>query len=140
MIVNLTPHPIHIYPPDTPDRTMLGGREPLLTIDPSTEHKPARIGEIPLGTVDYLIADETGPTLPPVPVEYVEYTAHGGLVHPLPEQDDHDPHQTWYIVPLIVALSQTYINDTRSDLLVPYREVRNLDGTVIGCRLLARPV
>jgi hypothetical protein len=28
----------------------------------------------------------------------------------------------------------------RDDLLVPYREVRNSDGTVIGCRELAQPV
>jgi hypothetical protein len=130
-LVNLTPHPIRIYSPDLPDRIDPADHEPVQVIEPSTDHKPARIGEVSLGTQNLGIG---------VPVEYVEYTSHGGLVNPLPAEDEHDPHRTWYIVPLIVALSQGYINDTRSDLLVPYREVRNLDGTVIGCRLLARPV
>jgi hypothetical protein len=127
VLVNLTPHPIRIYPADCPDRIEPGTVEPLGSIPVSPDYPTARIGEIPLGTQ----------VIDGFPVEY---TSHGGLVHPLPEQDEHDPHQTWYIVPLIVALSQGYINDTRSDLLVPYREVRNLDDTVIGCRQLARPV
>jgi hypothetical protein len=29
MIVNLTPHPLHIYPPDTPDRIAAGSVTPL---------------------------------------------------------------------------------------------------------------
>lgn len=140
MIINLTPHPINIYPADTPDRVDPATVEPLLTIGPCLDYPTARIGEIPLGTT-YIDADATVPSLSPqVPVEYVEYTSHGGLVHPLPPGDDHEPHRTWFVVGLVVALSQTYINHTRSDLLVPYREVRNLAGTVIGCRQLARPV
>src|SRR6266498_3096071 len=110
MLINLTPHPIRIYAPECPDRVKADSVEPVMTVEPSADHKPARIGEISLGTQNLGIG---------VPVEYVEYTSHGGLVHPLPPEDEHDPHRTWYIVPLIVALSQGYINDTRSDLLVP---------------------
>ena len=44
---------------------------------------------------------------------------------------------TWYMVSLALALSQA---GYRPDLLVPYREVRNREGTIIGCRSLARPV
>lgn len=69
MIVNLTPHPLHIYPNDCPDR-----------IEP-------------------------------------------------------DPARTYYVVPLVVALAAR----GRSDLLVPYRDVRTLSGSVIGCRQLAQP-
>ncbi|WP_051854376.1 hypothetical protein [Streptomyces sp. NRRL S-1896] len=42
-----------------------------------------------------------------------------------------------YIVSLVVALA---LADRRSDLIVPYREVRNSSGTVIGCRSFAQPV
>jgi hypothetical protein len=38
-------------------------------------------------------------------------------------------------VPLVVALIVT----ERRDLLAPYSMVRNSDGTVVGCRVLARP-
>ncbi|MBQ1165292.1 hypothetical protein KBZ21_45710, partial [Streptomyces sp. A73] len=37
-----------------------------------------------------------------------------------------------YIVSLVVALG--LVPRGRDDLLVPYREVRNSSGTVIGCR------
>ncbi|MBQ1165347.1 hypothetical protein KBZ21_45985, partial [Streptomyces sp. A73] len=43
-----------------------------------------------------------------------------------------------YIVSLVVALGLGPRG--RDDLLVPYREVRNSSGTVIGCRSLAQPV
>lgn len=126
MIVNLTPHPIRIYGPDVPDRIDPADFTPRHVIEPSGT--PARIGEIPLGT-NLLrgCAD--------VPVEYVEYASHGGLVQALPEPSA----GTWYVVSLVVALQQTYVYN-RPDVLVPYREVRNLDGTIVGCRLLARPV
>lgn len=48
-----------------------------------------------------------------------------------PEEDG-----TVYIVSLAVALSEI----EREDLVVPYEQVRDNDGNVIGCRRLARPV
>ena len=46
------------------------------------------------------------------------------------------PPRTFYVVALVVALAAR----DRVDLLVPYRDVRTMAGTVIGCRQLARPV
>lgn len=43
--------------------------------------------------------------------------------------------ETYYIVSLVVALAVR-----RGDFLVPYEEVRNEEGTVIGCRKLAKVV
>jgi hypothetical protein len=40
-----------------------------------------------------------------------------------------------YIVSLPTALASP-----RGDFLVPYREVRDDDGRIIGCRMLAQPV
>ncbi|MEV5350405.1 hypothetical protein [Streptomyces achromogenes] len=61
--------------------------------------------------------------------ELVEY----GHAHDLPPARD----GLRYIVSLVVALALT---DRRGDLLVPYREVRDASGTVIGCRQFAQPV
>lgn len=126
MIVNLTPHPIRIYPPETPDRIDPAEHTATYVIEPTG--KPARIGQIDLGTSRLGGCGN-------IPIEYVEYTSHGGLVNPLPERSD----GTWYVVSLVVAMQQTYVYN-RPDLLVPYGEVRNLEGTMVGCRQLARPV
>ena len=120
MIVNLTPHPIRLYPVDAPDIIDIGEQGPYRIDEIPPDGKPARIAMIDLGTVPLRGCDAS--------VEYVEYGHVDGL--PEPESD------TWYIVSLPVALAATY----RADLLVPYREVRNGDGTVVGCRQLARPV
>ena len=125
-VVNLTPHPIRVYDVGVPDRIDPTEHEPIRVFDPDPDLPPARIGTIDLGTQDQGIG---------VPVEYVEYTPHGGLVSPLPERQE----GVWYIVSLVVAMQQTYVYG-RGDLLVPYLEVRNLEGTMIGCKLLARPV
>lgn len=125
MIHNATPHTVNIYAPQTPDVIVAGEIAPIYILPRSDDLKPARIGQIDLGT-HYIHG---------VPVEYVEFTAHGGLVHALPEHVD----GVFYVVSLVVAMQQTYVYN-RDDLLVPYREVRNTDGTVIGCRGLARPV
>lgn len=42
---------------------------------------------------------------------------------------------TRYIVSLPTALAQP-----RPDFLVPFREVRDEDGRIVGCRALARPL
>ena len=142
MLINLTPHMIRIYPPSCPDNIEVAEVAPLVCIYPTAPS--ARIGEISLGTVTH-VPTGTGPTIAPsgdsaegltVPVEYVEYAAHGGLVNPLPEHQE----GVWLIVSLVVAIQQVYVYGKRSDLLVPYREVRNMSGTVVGCRQLARPV
>lgn len=62
------------------------------------------------------------------PVALVAYGAEAELP---PEQEG-----VWYIVSLPTALAVM----KRRDLLVPYDEVRNEQGTMIGCRMLARPV
>ncbi|WP_428956238.1 hypothetical protein [Streptomyces sp. cg35] len=117
MILNLTPHPIRIYADDRPD----GVDEPdwglLRVINP--EPTPARLDMEP----------QTRVHRDGIPVERIEY----GHIEGLPDRQG----GLSYIVSLPVALA---ITPRRSDLLVPYREVRNSTGTVIGCRQLAQPV
>lgn len=117
MIVNLTPHPIRIYGDDRPD-----GIDDLtpglrLVIDP--EPKAARLGVVPIKS-----EFRDG-----VQVELVQY----GHAQGLPRRHA----GVSYVVSLPVALA---LAPRRTDLLVPYREVRNSAGTVIGCRQLAQPV
>lgn len=114
MILNLTPHPIRFYWNKREDG--IDDLEPHLKLVIEPEDTPARLATIELGT------QGDG-------VELVEY----GHANHLPPQRD----GVRYVVSLVVALALT---DRRSDLLVPYREVRNASGTVIGCRQLAQPV
>ena len=123
-LINLTPHPVRVFGNDVPDRFPAGKFDPLTVIEPSGT--VARIGEIDLGTQHLRNC--------PVPVEYVEYRHVNGL--PEPSRIVGGDHDIWYIVSLALALASTDCGD----LLVPYREIRDLDGSVIGCRLLARPV
>ncbi len=114
MILNLTPHPIRLYGNEREagiDDLELPLRRVL-----EPEPKPARLGMVELGT------QGDG-------VELVEYTH----AQDLPPRSD----GVRYVVSLVVALA---VARKRSDLLVPYREVRNASGTVIGCRQLAQPV
>lgn len=117
MILNLTPHPIRVYAPDRPDG--IDDIEPGLrqVIDP--EPAPARLSMLPLSS-EYRDG---------IPVELVEY----GHAEHIPSPAD----GVSYVVSLPVALA---LAPRRDDLLVPYREVRNASGTVIGCRQLAQPV
>lgn len=131
MIINLTPHPINVYAVDCPDRIDPDAIKPEFTVPASTA--PARLVENTLGTWFSDSFDQQAPaeSFVTVTVEGVEY----GYVTNLPEPDGQNPHQTWYLVPLVVALAARH----RSDLLVPYRDVRNLTGTIVGCRQLAQP-
>jgi hypothetical protein len=113
VILNLTPHPIRVYEWAREDG--LDDLAPQLRYVIEPEAKPARLAMIELGTCDG--------------AEMVEY----GHAHDLPPKRD----GVRYVVSLVVALA---LADRRSDLLVPYREVRNASGTVIGCRALAQPV
>lgn len=114
-IVNLTPHPIRICRPDTPDRVNDPEHWTLQVIQPSGI--VARLATIDLGTWE---------SIDGIPIEGVEY----GHAHDLPEPTA----GVRYVVSLALALGQ----QGREDLLVPYGEVRNGEGTVIGCRVLAR--
>lgn len=113
MILNLTPHPIRLYSNEREDG--IDDLEPhLREVIPPAE-TPARLATF-----------EASSGMWPVLVEF-------GHAQNLPPKRD----GVEYIVSLVVALA---LADRRSDLLVPYREVRNSSGTVIGCRSLAQPV
>lgn len=126
MLVNLTPHPIRIYGWDVPDRFNLGDHEPHTVLEPSGT--VARIGEIELGTQTLRGCDTS--------VEFVEFHHANGLP---PKYDNWDANTTWYVVSLALALSMVGEHG-RNDLLVPFREIRNPEGTTIGCRTLVLPV
>lgn len=113
MIVNLTPHPIRLYAHDREDGS--DDLEPYLREVIPPEPTPARLATF-----------EVSSGMWPVLVEF-------GHAQNLPPKRD----GVQYIVSLVVALA---LAERRSDLLVPYREVRNSTGTVIGCRSLAQPV
>ena len=115
MIYNLTPHPIRLYSNEREDGSDY--LEPHLREVIPPEAKPARLATIELGT------QGDG-------IELVEF----GHRADVPRQQE----GVRYIVSLVVALA--LLPQGRSDLLVPYREVRNATGTVIGCRQLAQPV
>lgn len=78
----------------------------------------ARLATVELGTQDYGVG---------APVELVEFHH---LLKPPPRIED-----TFYIVSLPCALASP-----RGDFLVPYLEVRDDAGRIIGCRLLGKPV
>jgi hypothetical protein len=129
MITNLTPHPIRIYGWNVPDRFDLGEHEPMWTLEPSGT--VARIGEIELGTQSLRGCEPR--------IEFVEFHHANGLP---PKYENWDNNTTWYVVSLALALSLANEKGPghRNDLLVPFREIRNPEGTVIGCRSLALPV
>lgn len=109
-LVNLTPHPIHLYG----RRAVEDG--PELVIPPSGS--VARVATIDLGANPSRHSGRL--------VAWMEY----GHVHDLPQ-----PRRgVDYVVSLVVALAAR----GRDDLLAPYDEVRNAEGTMIGCRLLQR--
>lgn len=121
MIINLTPHVIDIYPVDAP-ATVTEADVPILRIAP--ESAPARIAEAVVDGKRF--APRTGAEA--VPVTFVEYGHAEGLPFVRPK--------IWLVVNLVVALALP----RRPDLLVPYRQVRNAEGAIVGCRGLARPV
>jgi hypothetical protein len=120
---NLTPHPLHVYRMTDPDVLDPDEVEPWLVLQPDVE-AAARVGMVDLGEQSLGVG---------IPVAYVEF---GRLARRLPDRVEGQ----WLVVSLPVVLVATYADGGRDDLLVPYLEVRNPRGTVVGCRMLARPV
>lgn len=120
MVINLTPHPVHIYRPETPDGAPPAElqRHLLASLPPSG--RTARLSTTELGPAG--IVDIAGV---PVGVAGVRF----GELEGVPAQAD----GVVYVVPLVSALAAR-----RGDFLVPHGQVRNADGTVVGCRLLGR--
>lgn len=115
-IVNLTPHPIHVYAPDMPD-TVTGEHRPILTIPPSGA--VARIETTRSAATCTVTVDGV-----PVPVSVSAY----GYITGLPEMRP----GVWLLVAPPVATELRL--SARDDLLVVDRPVRNWEGTVVGCR------
>jgi hypothetical protein len=115
VILNLTPHPIRLYSNEREDGIDDLELHLVKVIEP--EDEPARLSTIELGT-------QGGG------IELVEFGHRANV----PRKQD----GVRYVVSLVVALA--LLPQGRTDLLVPYREVRNSTGTVIGCRQLAQPV
>jgi hypothetical protein len=107
MFENRTPHAIRLYQADSPD-VVDDLTDGLVEEIPPTD-PPVRIAMIELGT-------QTGG------IELVEF----GHAHHLPSKRS----DVQLVVSLVVALACR----GRDDLVFPYREVRNRNGTVIGCR------
>lgn len=123
MLINLTPHPMCIYATGTPDRIDPDVRKPIRVIEPTGQE--ARLGVNELGEFQ----------LDGVPVAQLEHLGNTGLPPYAGHMDSRD-REVWYIVSLVTALAAA----DRGDLLVPHGVVRNLSGTVIGCRMLGKPV
>jgi hypothetical protein len=122
-LVNLTPHPIHVYVDADPQHLDDTTATVAFTVQPVG--KPARVAMIDLGTQGTVLDVASGGS---TWVEWIEF----GQVHDLPQ-----PLQgTTFIVSLVVALATARGN--RDDLVFPTGEVRNERGTVIGCRGFGR--
>ncbi|MEU8332166.1 hypothetical protein [Micromonospora sp. NPDC048839] len=121
-IVNLTPHPVHVFPSGTPDRIDPGSVTPLRVIAPSSQHQTVRLGQRVIGPDELDFG---------VPVARVAFGVADGGVPPLPPP----VKGTYFLVSLVVGLAAY----NRDDVLVCHDTVRDLDGSIIGVRALARP-
>ncbi len=122
MIVNLTPHDMHIFPAGTPDRIEPGTVTPTHIIPPW--HQTVRLGHRVTATMTM--------TVDGIVVDDVAFGADTSQPDWLPA-----PHDgTWYLVSLPVGLAAAH----RTDLLVVHEPVRDMNGRTLGCRKLARPV
>lgn len=118
-LVNLTPHPVRVYRADTPDQVEDLDDGVVTVLEPSGTL--ARLSETILGE-GAVLTDEGVE----IPVSAVSYAKVEGL--PTPQQG------IFYVVSLMTALAAA----ERDDLLVPYEQVRNGEGAVVGCRRLGR--
>lgn len=124
MIVNLTPHDMHIFAAGTPDRIEPGTVTPTHIIPPSPRHRPVLLG--------HRVIDAMTMTVDGIVVDDVAFGADTGQADWLPEPSP----GVGYLVSLPVGLAATH----RSDLLVVHEPVRDHQGHALGCRKLARPV
>lgn len=121
MLVNLTPHPMHIYPDRTPERIVPGSVEPICIIHPGSDPAP-RLGETILGFDCYAYGV--------IPIYRIRFG--GDNAHPIPAPTPGGQ----YIVSRPVALA----HPNRDDLLVPHGIVRDMTGHTLGCTGFARPI
>lgn len=118
-LVNLTPHPMHIYPLDCPDTINPGAVQPIATIPP-TAGLAVRLGETVVGL---------GPTLREgIPTVDIRFGTADTLPATVPGQF------------LITSRPVAMANPGRADLLVPHQPVRDRNGNILGCRAFARPI
>lgn len=132
-LINLTPHPIRIYTQEAPT-TLVDIDQGLMTIIPPSGLVARLSAEEPSGVTYTNMAVrhrtvEFGDV--PIQLERVVFTSVSGL--PAKREG------VYLIVPLVTALAEQSENPQRDDLLVPYEQVRNAEGTVVGCRTLAQP-
>ncbi|WP_147269080.1 hypothetical protein [Sphaerisporangium album] len=118
-IVNLTTHPIHLYPPSAPD-TVTGADTPLRSIPPSGT--VARLAVTPGEAATVHVAGLDVP---------LQSSVYGAAQHvPDPEPG------TLYLIALSLAMEMRRTG--RVDLIVVDRLVRNDADTVVGCRGFGR--
>lgn len=120
-VINLTPHPIHLYAPGIADGATDAALRAAMVATIPASGRTARLASTSLGRVTTV---EIGGAT--IHVEGVRYGKLGSLPEPQPG--------TWYVVPLLSALAAR----DRSDLLVPHEQIRNQDGTVVGCTAFGR--
>lgn len=126
-VLNLTPHSITVYAPQAPDRAEPGDLYPAGILP--VAGPPARIEAAYGDSAELVIDDGLVSGCFGIPTRTVQYASRVvNLPDPVPG--------TLHLVSLPVALAAA----GRADLLVVDREVRNLAGTVIGCRALARVI
>lgn len=118
--VNLTPHAVTVYPPDTTDQIEPGAVQPILVIPPSG--RQVRLG---MGTLDDGLV-EGG-----IPVATVFYMDD----QELPDSMPGIVPGVRYIVPRVIAEAW---RNRRQDLRIPHRLVRDSSGAVLGCRALGK--
>lgn len=121
-IINLTPHDMHVYPPDCPDRIESGNVQPIAVIPPAPAEMRAPLDKTRIREARPLMYDGAE-----IPVNVIRH--HGSSNLPPPEPG------VWFVVALVVGLA----NPDRRDLLVPDEAVRDLGGSMIGCRSFGLP-
>lgn len=120
-LINLTAHPIHLYPEDTAKRIDPAAVAPIAVIPAAPRNRQVRFGLRSLGT------DTVNIGYPVFRVLFGgTHAANTDLPAPCPG--------TWYIVSLAVAIT----HPDRADLLMPYGNIRDRAGTVIGVTGFAR--
>lgn len=117
-LVNLTPHPIHVY--------AQGQDEIILTL-PSEGVARCTQHDEQIGWVQHEVDDSQYAECVVVPLYRTTYGDVTGLPDPQPG--------VYYIVSALVAQA---VRGRRTDVLVPSQPVRNSLGQIVGCRGFAQ--